>query len=242
MLVGMSRASGLIGKDSANRLEIFFGIVLQGEILLLDGTADHDQSAAGVQAQGQQRCDRHSHRGYTFTALDPLIFHFSLTGCVVHLRVTPGRAAFSPTHPVAPRRDSSPSARSIIPYVCSHEGWDARIRPVPRLGHRTAEPMRSCCTTASTVRWSVHAKRQRAELHSRAAAKHCTVELRRRSMRASHPDTFHTARGARTDGLTGGRARYLLSKQPHSHLAPFDSRPSEDFHDALREPLRHVHE
>lgn len=51
MLVGMSRASGLIGKDSANRLEIFFGIVLQGEILLLDGTADHDQSAAGQEAE-----------------------------------------------------------------------------------------------------------------------------------------------------------------------------------------------
>ena len=127
MLVGMSRASRLIGKDSANRLEIFFGIVLQGEILLLDGIADHDQSAAGIQAQCQQRCDRHSHRCYTFTALDPLIFHFSLTGCVVHLRVTPGRAAFSPTHPVAfftlpthrllrnrfPATRLSPSARCI---------------------------------------------------------------------------------------------------------------------------------
>ena len=62
MLVGMSRASGLIGKDSANRLEIFFGIVLQGEILLLDGTADHDQSAAGQEAEGQQCRDRRSHR------------------------------------------------------------------------------------------------------------------------------------------------------------------------------------
>ena len=106
MLVGMSRASRLIGKDSANRLEIFFRIVLQGEILLLDGIADHDQSAAGIQAQCQQRCDRHSHRCYTFTALDPLIFHFSLTGCVVHLRVTPDRAGF-PTH--LPCRFFSPS-------------------------------------------------------------------------------------------------------------------------------------
>ena len=101
MLVGMSRASRLIGKDSANRPDIFFRIVLQGEILLLDGIADHDQSAAGVQAEGQQRCDRHSHWCYTSTALDPLIFHFSLTGCVVHLRVTPDRAAFPPTYPVA---------------------------------------------------------------------------------------------------------------------------------------------
>ena len=50
MLVGMSRACGLIGKDSANRLEIFFGIVLRGEILLLDGIADHDEAAAGQEA------------------------------------------------------------------------------------------------------------------------------------------------------------------------------------------------
>lgn len=33
------------------------------------------------------------------------------------------------------------------------------MRLVRKLGHRTAEQMRSCLTTASTVRWSVHAKR-----------------------------------------------------------------------------------
>ena len=49
-------------------------------------------------------------------------------------------------------------------------------------GHRTAKPVRSCCTTASTVRWSVHAKLERTELHSRALAKHCTVDLRHRSV------------------------------------------------------------
>ncbi len=48
--------------------------------------------------------------------------------------------------------------------------------------------------------------------------------------------------GARTDGLTGGRTRCLLSKHSHRHLPSLDSRPSQDFHDALREPLRHVHE
>ena len=37
--------------------------------------------------------------------------------------------------------------------------------------------------------WSVHAKRQRTELHSRAEAKHCTVELRHSSMRTSHTVT-----------------------------------------------------
>jgi hypothetical protein len=50
-----------------------------------------------------------------------------------------------------------------------------------------AERMRSCFTTASTVRRSVDVSRQRTKLHSRAAAKHCTVELRHLERAASHP-------------------------------------------------------
>ena len=103
-----------------------------------------------------------------------------------------------------------------------------RTRLVPRLGHRTAEPMRSCCTTASTVRWSVHAKRQRTELHSRAEAKHRTVELRHRSVRGIPSLQIPTPGGARTVGLvddgpgssTGQAVKHDPPPSPHPVLTP----------------------
>jgi hypothetical protein len=53
MLLPAIRASGRVSKDGANRFEILFGIVLQREILFFDGTADHNQPAAGPKAYGQ---------------------------------------------------------------------------------------------------------------------------------------------------------------------------------------------
>jgi hypothetical protein len=106
----------------------------------------------------------------------------------------------------------------------------SRIRLVPRLGHRTAEPRRSCRTTASTVRWSVHAKLERTELHSRAEAKHRTVELRHRSMRPSIPKFPHRA---------GVRARWGCSPTGPASLR----RPTRQLHNFLRrlpQVVRHL--
>ena len=59
-------------------------------------------------------------------------------------------------------------------FVSVRDGIRARL--VPRLGHRTAEAMRSCCTTASTVRWSVL---------QRANGPSCTAEQRRSTVRSN---------------------------------------------------------
>ena len=63
------------------------------------------------------------------------------------------------------------------------------MRLVPKLGHRTAEQMRSCFTTASTDRWSVHLRANGPSCTAEQMRSHCTVELRRRSMRAFHSQT-----------------------------------------------------
>ena len=61
------------------------------------------------------------------------------------------------------------------------------------------------------------AKRERTELHSRAEAKHCTVELRHRSVRTSHPEQSHTGRGARTSDHRGQDPRPFQACSFHFH-------------------------
>ena len=84
------------------------------------------------------------------------------------------------------------------------------MRLVPRLRHRTAEPMRSCLTTARTVRHSILRSIGWNKFHSRAEAKHCTVDPRHRSVQASHPDNPYTGRSAKPAGLISDKTRALF--------------------------------
>lgn len=52
-----SFAGFLIGQDCANCLQIFLYIVLRRDIQFLNRFANHDNPAAGPQAEDPQRCD-----------------------------------------------------------------------------------------------------------------------------------------------------------------------------------------
>ena len=71
---------GLIGQHRANRFQVFFGVVLGSDIMFFDGTADHDQSAAGTEAHGQHCNGRDSHQYSEVTMFRPSLLVYLSSG------------------------------------------------------------------------------------------------------------------------------------------------------------------
>ena len=84
-----------------------------------------------------------------------------------------------------------------------------------------AKPTRSCCTTASTVRWSVY-QSERTKWHSRAEAKHCKVEARHARVPAIHPAFSRSSASSRySRNNRTPTLRPLILDRPSTSAIPF---------------------